>query len=94
MRRTLLAVATTVTLAVSAGPAHAHGQTVEPPGQDGPVVSGPISNPWAQAHCHSAAPAVHADHAVVTFTPAEGKPCLDSTVNPGGQVHPNAVPAP
>lgn len=93
-RPALALAATTILLALGAGPAAGHGQTVQPPGQDEPTVSGSISRPWAQAHCSSAAPGVHADHAVVTFSPAEAKPCLDTALNPGGQAHPHAESAP
>lgn len=74
---------------LSAGPASAHSQTVQPPAQDAPTVSGPISNSWAQAHCHANSPAVVADASndVVTFTPSAPKTC-DPIPNPGGQVHP------
>lgn len=74
---------------LSAGSASAHTQTVQPPAQDAPTVSGPISNSWAQAHCHANAPTVVADASdgVVTFTPGAPKPC-GPIPNPGGQVHP------
>lgn len=70
-----------------AGTASAHGQTVDPRGGDN-FLSGPISRKWAQAHCHAQAPSVVsvASGGVVTFTPAEAKPCLDTDLNPGGQV--------
>ena len=71
-----------------ASPALGHNQTVTPPGHDEPVVSGPISNSWARAHCESNAPAVvsTASGGVVSFTPANAL-CLEQ-VNPGGQIHP------
>ena len=58
----------------TAGPSLAHSQNVTPPGFDEPVVQGPISKPWAQAHCRSAAPAVVAEASggVVIFTPPYG----------------------
>lgn len=62
---------------------------VQPPGQDEPTVTGPISKPWAQAHCHAASPAVVTDASggVVSFPPGTALPCPD-VENPGGQIHP------
>lgn len=94
MKSTLIAAAAALTLVLSGAPALAHTQSVTPPGQEDAVVSGPVSKPWAQAHCQAAAPQVHEGHAVVQFLPAENLPCLDTTLNPGGQSHPNAVTAP
>lgn len=73
---------------LSAGALLAHSQVVTPPGRDVPVVSGPISNPWAQAHCNAASPAIIADRSkgVVQFLPAAALPC-PLVANPGGQVH-------
>ena len=88
-RPILVAVGGALLLAVAgAGSALAHSQVVQPPSQDTPVVSGPISNPWAQAHCHAASPAIVADasNGVVRFTPAAALPC-PAVPNPGGQVH-------
>jgi hypothetical protein len=53
-----------------------------------PVVSGPISNPWPQAHCNAASPAIIADRSngVVQFLPGAALPC-PAVANPGGQVH-------
>jgi hypothetical protein len=78
-------------LSLTAAPALAHAQKVHPPNQDNPVVSGPISQAWAQAHCNAQAPAVtgQASGGVVIFTPQEALPC-PATSNPGGQVHPHA----
>lgn len=67
--------------------AFAHTQTVNPPGQGEPgIVSDPISKPFAQAHCHAAAPAIvaTASDGVVSFTPAGALPC-PPVANPGGQ---------
>lgn len=73
---------------VAAGGVLAHAQVVTPRGWDDPVVSGPISNPWAQAHCNAASPAIIADRSnqVVQFLPAAALPC-PAIPNPGGQVH-------
>ena len=89
VRRAALGASTALLLcAAVAGPAAAHSQTVLPPPMDAPVVSGPISNPWAQAHCNAASPALVADRSngVVSFRPAAALPCPD-VPNPGGQVH-------
>lgn len=69
--------------------ASAHTQIVYPRGQDSPTVEGPISNPWAQAHCNANSPSVVADASggVVAFLPAGALPC-PPTPNPGGQIHP------
>jgi hypothetical protein len=87
MKRSLLSlVATMALLAIMATPVAAHSQTVTPPGKDA-VVSGPISNAWAQAHCHAASPGVvaGASNGVVVFTPQAALPC-PAVANPGGQV--------
>jgi len=88
-RPVLVAAGGALLLAVAgAGSALGHSQVVQPPSQDTPVVSGPISNPWAQAHCHAASPAIVADasNGVVSFSPAAALPC-PAVPNPGGQVH-------
>lgn len=84
-------VASLALLLGSAGVAAGHGQTVQPPPHDEPVVSGPISNAWAQAHCNAASPGLvaEASKGVMTFTPAGALPC-PAVPNPGGQVHPGA----
>jgi hypothetical protein len=92
LRRLLVvvaAVAAVLTLGVL--PAAAHSQTVQPPAQDAPTVQGPISQPYAQAHCHAQAPAVTgtASSGVVIFSPPESLPC-PPVENPGEQVHPKA----
>ena len=82
-----LALASMLTL-MSAGSLLAHSQVVTPAGQDEAVVSGPISNRWAQAHCNAASPAIVADRSngVVQFLPAAALPC-PLVENPGGQIH-------
>lgn len=82
-----LGLALTAALAIAA-PIAAHSQTVTPPSKDGPVVVGPISKGWAQAHCHAMAPAVvaAASDGVVVFTPGGPLPCPTHVTNPGGQV--------
>jgi hypothetical protein len=76
--------------AASAAPVFAHSQTVTPPEQDA-VVQGPISQPYAQAHCNANSPSVvaEASNNVVVFTPSGALPC-PTVANPGGQVHPHA----
>lgn len=71
------------------GSAAAHSQTVQPPAKDAPTVQGPISQPFAQAHCNAQAPAVTgtASGGVVIFSPQSALPC-PPVANPGGQVHP------
>ena len=78
-------------LAITAAPALAHTQTVQPPSKESPVVSGPISNAFAQAHCNAQSPALVADASggVVIFSPQGALPC-PAVANPGGQVHPHA----
>jgi len=70
-----------------AGSALAHTQSVNPNG-NGAGFTRPISNPWAQAHCHAASPAIvgEASNGVVQFLPAAALPC-PAVPNPGGQVH-------
>ncbi len=82
-----LGLALAAALAVAA-PAAGHSQTVTPPSSDTPVVVGPISKGWAQAHCHAMAPAVvaTASDGVVVFTPGAALPCPANVTNPGGQV--------
>ena len=73
MKRSLVSlVAAVALLAAMAGPVAAHKQTVTPPGLGVPVIfEDPISNPWAMAHCTSAAPFVAASSSggVVQFNP-------------------------
>lgn len=87
-RLTASLVVATVLTAVSAGSVLGHSQVVRPPGVGEDVVSGPISNPWAQAHCNAASPALIAERSneVVQFLPAEALPC-PLVANPGGQIH-------
>jgi hypothetical protein len=82
-----LVLASMLTL-MSATALFAHSQVVTPPSSDVPVVSGPISKPWAQAHCNAASPGIIADRSngVVQFLPAAALPCPPVS-NPGGQVH-------
>lgn len=90
LRRTIVATASGSLLVLAvAGSALAHSQVVQPPSHDEPVVSGPISRAWAQAHCNAAAPAVVADASdgVVRFRPGTALPC-PLIANPGGQIHP------
>ena len=89
MRRLSIAtVLASLLIALSTGIASAHGLSVTPTGQDDAVVSGPVSQAWAQAHCQAAAPeaATAASGGVVVFTPAEALPCSPDDTNPGGQV--------
>ena len=82
---TVLSLVATALLAI--GGVAAHSQTVNPNGQGDGFVK-PISNPWAQAHCHAQAPAVvfEASDGVVKFTPGGALPCSTTITNPGGQV--------
>jgi hypothetical protein len=92
VRRLSLATAlAALIIALTSGVAAAHGLDVNPPGQTEAVVSGPVSQAWAQAHCQAAAPekATAASGGVVVFTPAEALPCPPEP-NPGGQIHPHA----
>lgn len=59
-------------LALSAGAAAAHSQTVDPNGSGDGFVNRPISRPWAMAHCQAASPLLVADASggVVQFNPA------------------------
>ncbi|HET9457361.1 MAG TPA: hypothetical protein VFO78_08470 [Candidatus Limnocylindrales bacterium] len=89
IRRAGLAASTALLLlGAVAAPVAAHSQTVQPPSKDAPVVSGPISNAWAQAHCNAASPSLVADRSngVVSFLPAGTLPC-PAVPNPGGHVH-------
>lgn len=74
-------------LALSATAVAAHSQTVNPNGS-GDGFTKPISNPWAQAHCHAASPSLvfGASNGVVAFNPGATLPC-PAVPNPGGQVH-------
>ncbi len=85
MRRIVsIAVASGCALAL-AGSASAHALIVTPPGQDGAVVSQPVSKPYAQAHCHAQSPAELSDSpAAARFTPGAALPC-PPVPNPGGQ---------
>ena len=80
-----LSLAATAIVATSS--VAAHSQTVDPNGNGDGFVK-PISNPWAQAHCHAQAPAVvfAASGGVVQFTPGGALPCPSTVTNPGGQV--------
>jgi hypothetical protein len=84
----LLAVNAVLVLGLTALPSSAHSQVVKPPAKDEPVVSGPISKPWAQAHCNAASPAIVAERSngVVQFLPASALPC-PPVPNPGGRIH-------
>lgn len=87
MRRLLIRTVAGLALALAAAaPVAAHSQVVTSPGA-GVVVAGPISKPYAQAHCHSAAPGVvaEASKGVVVFNPQAALPC-PAVLNPGGQV--------
>jgi hypothetical protein len=90
LRRTIVATAggSWLVLAVAAS-ALGHSQIVQPPSHDEPVVIGPISKAWAQAHCNASSPAIVADRSdgVVRFLPGAALPC-PPIANPGGQVHP------
>ncbi|WP_206447745.1 hypothetical protein [Agrococcus sp. KRD186] len=92
MIRKILAAAAIATGLVLAGPltANAHSQTVDPPGDIGPTVTGPISQPWAQAHCSAASPGVvhEASNGVVTFLPMVWPGDCPAVPNPGGQITP------
>lgn len=71
------AVLAAAMLAMSAAAAAAHSQTVDPNGRGGGF-SKPISNAWAQAHCHAASPevlATTATRAANSFSPAAALPC-------------------
>lgn len=64
-------------LALSVSAVAAHGQTIDPNGNAETRVK-PVSRPWAQAHCHAAAPQIldtTASHAANAFTPATALPC-------------------
>ena len=85
--RTITAAVVTATWALGvATSAGAHGIIVTPPGQTGPVVSQPVSQPFAQAHCHAQSPAELSDSpAAAQFVPGAALPC-PAVENPGGQV--------
>jgi hypothetical protein len=90
LRRTIVATAgSSLLVLVAASSVLGHSQIVQPPSHDEPVVIGPISNAWAQAHCNSAAPAIvaNASDGVVRFLPGAALPC-PAIANPGGQIHP------
>lgn len=78
-------------IALTTGVAAAHGLEIRPHGQNEPVVEGPVSQAWAQAHCQAEAPetATAVSGGVVVFTPAEALDCEEEQ-NPGGQIHPHA----
>ena len=80
-----LSLVATAVVAISS--VAAHSQTVNPNGNGDGFVK-PISNPWAQAHCHAQAPAVvfAASDGIVKFTPGAALPCSATVTNPGGQV--------
>jgi hypothetical protein len=87
MKKVSAVVLSALTLAVAPA-ALAHTQTVNPPGQGDPgIVSDPISQPFAQAHCHAQSPAIvsEASGGVVAFSPAGPLPC-PPVENPGGQI--------
>jgi hypothetical protein len=89
-RAARVVLAATMLLALGATSVAAHSQTVDPNGA-GDGFTKPISKPWAQAHCNSAAPetVLEASGGVVRFSPAAALPC-PANPNPGGQVHPGA----
>jgi len=75
----------TVMFALSAAGAAAHTQTVTPNG-NGDGFTKPIANPWAMAHCVSAAPFVAAESSggIVQFNPPLNFTNCDAGVR-GGQ---------
>jgi hypothetical protein len=85
MRKTIaVLIASVWALAVATG-ASAHALIVTPPGQDEPVVSQPVSQAFAQAHCHAQSPAVLSDSpGAAQFVPGTALPC-PAVPNPGGQ---------
>lgn len=87
-RLSMATVLASLLIALSTGVASAHGLTVQPPAQDEPAVSGPVSRAWAQAHCHAQAPeaATAASGGVVAFSPAGALPCSPDDTNPAGKV--------
>jgi hypothetical protein len=91
IRRLLPLVGGSLLALAAAGPIAGHSQIVTPPGADAPVVSGPISQRFAQAHCNAQSPSIVADRSggVVQFLPAGALPC-PAVTNPGEQVHPHA----
>lgn len=88
VRGTVVTLGAGLLLAASAASALGHSQIVQPPSKSDAIVSGPISKPWAQAHCHAASPGLVAgrSNGVVQFLPAAALPC-PAVPNPGGQVH-------
>ena len=86
-RKTVAAIVVASVWALTiAGGASAHALIVTPPGQDGAVVNQPVSNPFAQAHCHAQSPSQLSDSpAAAQFTPGAALPC-PPVENPGGQV--------
>lgn len=75
-------VAATAMLALSAGPATAHSQTVTPNGAGVGPEPGGISRSWAMAHCMAQSPLIVADRSngVVQFNPArEFTGCVPGT---------------
>ena len=87
VRKTVAAIASASLSALTlAGGASAHALIVTPPGQDGAVVNQPVSNPYAQAHCHAQSPSQLSDSpAAAQFAPGTALPC-PPVPNPGGQV--------
>jgi hypothetical protein len=86
MRKMIAVVVASVWALSLAGGASGHGIIVTPPGQTGPVVSQPVSQPFAQAHCHAQSPAELSDSpAAAQFVPGAALPC-PGVPNPGGQV--------
>lgn len=80
-------------VAIGFGASHqatAHSKIIQPPSMDEPVVSGPISKAWAQAHCNAASPEVLGSDHVVGFAPYASLPC-PAVANPGGQVNPQGL---
>jgi hypothetical protein len=86
MKRMLSLIGAIALTAMLVVPVAAHTQTVIPASGDEPVVSGPISKAWAQAHCQANAMYVvyDASNGVVAFNPPVALIC--SSANPGGQV--------
>lgn len=84
-------LAATMVLALGAGSAAAHLQTVTPNGNSDGFGPRPVSRSWAQAHCNANSPShiAESSNGVVQFTPAGPRDC-DEIPNPGGQVHPHA----
>jgi hypothetical protein len=86
MRKTIAIVVASVWALSLAGGASAHALIVTPPGQDGPVVARPVSQMYAQAHCHAQSPSELSDSpAAAQFVPGAALPC-PPVRNPGGQL--------